>query len=348
MLTTATVELLSQLGATLEWENTGSVGSIYVGEVSNLYVKANLSTSSFSLKYQLTGPVQLPAGLTLEKDGTIQGIPTQWPIDNSINTYTFSVSVSDSTGYNLISNDTFKIETKNTSPNYTNVYFKSHLELEKRKEYSDFTLNRNIFIPELIYRPLDLNFGIQRNLIMCLHFGVEIDVLDSYISDLANNFSRRKVRLGGIKTAIAKENNKEIYELIYADVIDDYNLPNTKNTSTSFVFNGNTCYPPSINNMRNSFKYSTSIETTENLNPKFTKTIQSGKTTALGYIPFVPICYCIPGKSSLILKKIQDSKFKFNKINFEIDRLYFKRTNTPLLSQQTPDISRYLLFNKRN
>lgn len=337
MLTTATIEILSSLQATLKWENTGSLGTIITGEISTFQVKAELSTSSFTLKYILKGGV-LPPGLNLNTDGTIEGISTA----TSQNTYTFNVSVIDSTGYEFLSNTEFKIETKQTtSTNFTTAFFKPYLNLEARKRYKNFINNREIFIPEFIYRPFDSNFGLQQELKMVLHYGIELKNLSTYANTLNDNFAKRGLRLGNLKTAVAIENEKKLYEIIYIDVVDDLNFKNIGNTSTSFTFNNLTYYPPSINNMRQVIKNSTNIKTTESLNPKFTKNFQPTTFQILGYIPFVPICYCIAEKSQIILKNIKKSKFEFNKINFVIDRLLIQKN---LQEDQT----KYLLFENRN
>lgn len=334
MLTTATIDVLSDIGATLNWENTGSIGSIALDDISTLNVKANLSTSSFALKYQLEYGF-FPLGINFNSDGTIQGKVTS----GFVGTYTFAVSALDASGYKYL-NDVFTLETvSTTSTNFTNFYFKTYLNLEKRKEYSTFINDRKIFLPELIYRPRDQYFGVQRELKLVLHYGVEekIDDID-YVYTLQNNFSRRNIKLGKLKTAIAIENNKKLYEIIYVEVLDDLN---SSNTATSFIFNGNTYYPASINNMRRAFQDSNVIKTTETLNPKFTKNAQPATYKILRYIPFVPICYCIPDKSPILMKKIKDSGFQFNRINFDIDRVHIEKSTLTLENK-------YLLFEKRN
>lgn len=326
MLTTATINILSQLESTFTWTTTSTLGPISVYEISDLNVNAELSTSSFDLRYSIKSG-SLPPGLTLNFDGTIVGkLHPFVGTPPTLSTASFTVSAKDLTAYEYDSK-AFQLEMfKSTSTEYASVYFKPYLTLDKRKEYNKFVENKDIFIPSLIYRPYDLNFGVQKNIKMFLHFGVEFAPIQYSSILLEENFSKRKLRLGNIKTAIAKENNEIIYEIIYLEVIDDYNLNNFINTATSFVFNGKTYYPPSINNMRTRFiKNSQNISTTEDLNPKFTKTIQNNSNSLTGYIPFVPICYCLPGKSSIILKKIKDSKFQFNKINFDIDRILVER-----------------------
>lgn len=342
MLTTATINILSQVGSTLEWEKTGNIGTILTNETSELYIKANLSPPKFPIKYNFLNGL-LPPGLTLDHDGTIKGVSKQYQSTPTTSTYGFNVEVVDSTGYRYIE-DQFSINIINTSTAYTGVYFKPYLSLEKRKEYSDFIYNKNIFIPEFIYRPFDSNFGVQKELNLTLHFGVQIVQIPEYVSTLQQNFSKRKIKLGELKTATAKLNGNPIYELIYVDIIDDLDSINIVNSSTSFLFNGEIYYPATINNMRKRFINNNNISTTENLNPKFLKTPQGLSSLELGYIPFIPICYCIPGKSQIILKKIKEYNFKFNKINFEIDRLLIKDSDLNNLDNTT----NYVLFSDRN
>lgn len=342
MLTTATINILSQVGSTLEWEKTGNIGIIATNETSELYIKAELSPPSFPISYNYKSG-GLPPGLTLERDGTIKGIPQQYLSTPTSSTYTFSAEVIDSTGYSF-SEKEFTISVLNTFTAYTSVYFKPYLSLEKRKEYSDFVYNKNIFIPEFIYRPFDSNFGIQKELNLILHFGIQIVQIPEYVSVLQQNFSKRKVRLGELKTATAKLNGNSLYDLIYVDIQDDLDSISIVNSSTSFLFNGEIYYPATINNMRKRFIDNNNIRTTENLNPKFLKTPQGSASLELGYIPFIPICYCIPGKSQIILKKIKEYNFKFNKINFELDRLLIKDSDLTKLDNTT----NYVLFGNRN
>lgn len=323
MITTSTLEILSNLGETIAWENTGTLGTIINGEVSTFNVKANLSNSSFKLNYYVHSGL-LPNGLTLISDGTITGTANFLPIGTTF--YDFEVSAIDSTGYKFLEPTPFRIIAENnTSTNYTSSYFKINLDLQDRKKFKDFSTNNKIFIPEFIYRPNDKNFGIQTDLKMILNFGITDTSFSIYTQQIKDkNFQRRKLKIGELKTAVAIENNKKIYEIIYVDVIDDILFDTT---TTSFTFNNETYYPPSIGNMRSIFKNSSyNIETTESLNPKFTKNTQPTNSKILNYIPFIPICYCIPEKSAFVLKNIKNSNFKFNLLNFEIDRLYIQNT----------------------
>jgi hypothetical protein len=69
------IYLLTVLGeviSSIQWVSTSSLGSITSGEISELAVKAINTNSNYSITYELISG-QLPPGLTLNVDGTIQG-----------------------------------------------------------------------------------------------------------------------------------------------------------------------------------------------------------------------------------------------------------------------------------
>jgi hypothetical protein len=79
-----------------------------------------------------------------------------------------------------------------------------------------------------------------------------------------------------------------------------------------------TVYPNAVANMRARMK-SLGHKEYDYL-PLWMKTTQSGALAPLGYVKAVPICYCKPGQSALIKKRISDSNYNFKNISFIIDR----------------------------
>ena len=79
-----------------------------------------------------------------------------------------------------------------------------------------------------------------------------------------------------------------------------------------------TLYPNAVANMRSRMK-SLGHKEYDYL-PLWMKTTQSGDLAPLGYVMAVPICYCKPGKSALVKKRIEDKNLKFKNIAFTIDR----------------------------
>ncbi len=79
-----------------------------------------------------------------------------------------------------------------------------------------------------------------------------------------------------------------------------------------------TIYPNAVSNMRTRMK-SLGHKEWDYL-PLWMKTTQSGDLAPLGYVKAVPICYCKPGKSALVKKRIEDKNLEFKNIAFTIDR----------------------------
>jgi hypothetical protein len=79
-----------------------------------------------------------------------------------------------------------------------------------------------------------------------------------------------------------------------------------------------TVYPNAVNNMRSRMK-SLGHKEWDYL-PLWMKTTQAGDLAPLGYVTAVPVCYCKPGTSALVKKRIEDKQLNFKNIAFTIDR----------------------------
>ena len=77
-------------------------------------------------------------------------------------------------------------------------------------------------------------------------------------------------------------------------------------------------YPNAVANMRTRMK-SLGHKEYDYL-PLWMKTTQKGDLAPLGYVMAVPICYCKPGTSELVKKRIEDKQLVFRNIEFTIDR----------------------------
>ncbi len=87
-------------------------------------------------------------------------------------------------------------------------------------------------------------------------------------------------------------------------------------------------YPNALANMRTRMKSLGHKEWTHL--PLWMRTTQSGDLAPLGWVPAVVICYCKPGTSELLKKRITDKGLEYKNINFIIDRYKFnKSTVTP-------------------
>lgn len=331
----------------LNWATTSTLESIEAGFISELSVTAESNISISEIKYSLVSG-ELPPGLTLQRDGKICGRVSYDA--NTSTSYLFSVTANDIANSEF-STQTFYISVTNSQPGtkYTRAYFKPLMSLAKREEYRSFIYNKNTFPESLIYRYNDPNFGIQYNLKMILDFGIEQINLDEYTYALMENFYKKRLRLGSVKTAIARnDNNEHIYDVIYAEIVDE--LVNTNNQSIEPVIHFESIdelfYPASVDNMRYQLRSitlqdRTQIKVREDLQPKFMLTQQTNDYRSETYIRAVPICYTLPGKSPIIINKIKSTNFKFNRLDFEIDRIYLENS-------LDNSADKYLIFNRQS
>jgi hypothetical protein len=79
-----------------------------------------------------------------------------------------------------------------------------------------------------------------------------------------------------------------------------------------------TIYPNAVANMRSRMK--TLGHKEWDYLPLWMKTTQAGGLAPLGYVTAVPLCYCKPGTSALVKKRIEDKEINFKNIAFTIDR----------------------------
>lgn len=326
-------------GVLIGWEQSGPLGTLLIGETSELYVKAVASTATFDLVYKTISGT-LPNGLLLNRDGTIEGkILYNNTGVNTSTVYNFSIAATDNHNNRLIEGEFSITSVQSTSTEYAIIYFKPLMNLNKRYSYREFITDKNIFIPELIYRPMDENFGVQRELKMILDFGVERLTLSEYRTIINQNFYRQRLSSGEIKSAYSLLNGKPSYEIIYIDISDRYTNEKYVSIAREFTHNGVTYYPASGDNMR--LRIKDFAKTTDELNPKFTKIAQStiGNRSKFGYFKFIPLCFALPGKSAAIIDKIKKSKFEFNRFDFDIDRIFIQN---PL----DHDGTKYLLLSK--
>ena len=136
--------------------------------------------------------------------------------------YTFEIRARDPLGYSAV-NQTFTLTVDAPDQiQYSNVYAKPLLAPEKRRSFVNFINDSAVFDPRLIYRPNDLNFGIQRDLRMLVYAGIETKDAIDYISAIGRNHKSKRFIAGGVKTAVAKipGTNTVVYEVIYLDIID--------------------------------------------------------------------------------------------------------------------------------
>jgi hypothetical protein len=323
---------------TIEWVTASNLGTIETGIVSELGVVARPLYSEYTIKYALTSG-KLPPGLTLTTDGSISG-----RVDyGTTGTTVFTVLAKDVYGLSAVSREfNLTVTPETTSTQYTEIYYRPFLSLEKRRAYQTFVSNTFTFDPKLLYRYYDPNFGVQHNIKMVLEFGIERVDLEQYVPALSQNFYRKRIYFGDIKTAVARDSTGTVvYEVVYVDAVD-----NASGVPMSITSVGVTYYPASIENQRTRLQQLTlddgsSIGINEYNQPVYMRTAQSGSYLPPYYMSVIPICYALPGQGTRIASRIRLSGFDFKLLDFEVNRVIVEKS-------KDSSSAKYLIFPRQH
>lgn len=353
---------------TIEFVSEDILGTLTPGQQSELSVVARHVNSNYTIHYSLTEG-RLPAGLTLGTDGTIRGQVSyqsqtyfHWYsstyngqetflnqdkliIDGGATTfdknYKFTVQATDMYRQGAIEKEFYIAVAEENFNRYTKIYIEPLLKEEQRQSYSQFINDRYTFDKALMYRVDDSAFGIQKKIQLYIEHGIEQVKLNVYADELRKYFYRKRFYFGDVKYKKAKDSNGNyVYDIVYVDVVDP--LEGLSGTRT---ISNNTVHTNSVINMRSSLEaikiQGETILTDEYMMPRFMRTVQTDTGAPLGFILAAPICYALPGKGDTIVKRIKVSKFKFNTIDFDIDRLIVK-------DNLTYSGAKYLLFPRKD
>lgn len=342
------LRLQGSINTDLDWISTSTIGSIRAGQQSELFVKAEHENfPDLSIQYKLTDG-ELPSGLEFKHDGSIAGkIPYGGLTDVDNGDFTldenttkvdraFTFTAEATNAYRLATIDktfTILIDDNDRTP-YSSVYVRPFMNRDRRRSYRNFINSTNIFNNDILYRPADPAFGLQKEIKMVIEYGLERLNLAEYIFGLQYYFYNKRFYFGGVKTLPAEDTaGNHVYDIVYLDVVDSQiNAAGKSPDSISFLINSELVdlYSDSTVNWRNSLEsipiYGEVIKTDEYLRPRFMRTIQSTTGAPLGFIKAVPIAYVKPGEGRNIVRKIQLSGFDFKLMDFEVDRLIIDQT----------------------
>jgi len=219
---------------------------------------------------------------------------------------------------------------------FSNLFVKAFQAKEKRLEWINFITDNEIFIPDEIYRYGDTNFGTQNEIKVLMYAGIESVSAVKFVQAMSRNHYRKQLRFGELKYAVAKdpETQRDLYEVIYIDVIDPLEKGNRKISSTielpdyinSKVLisydaikidsdiplvsdrDHQRIFPNSTSNMRRRIKALGERDRT--FLPLWMRTIQDADFVETGYLSALVICYVKPGNSEKIISRIK-AKTKF-------------------------------------
>lgn len=349
-----TLTIVNNVVQDIYWYTPDNLGSIENGEISTLSIKA---LSMQSLQYRIHSG-HLPLNLKLLPNGEIVGRVAEQPTGSFINAgneiyYIFEV-MAYSPQYPLlqtIREFTLKVVFTHEVP-LENVYIKALCNLSGRKVIQSLLTDETIIPSQLLYRPNDPYFGKAIDVRYIHAYGLNSTYTENYINAMQNHYER-KIILGEVKTALARDENfKSIYEIVYSEIVDDLvneqgnSIPSqivwpkniTLNQGTYDVNN------TTINVSESAYKISSALRTTRYLNPESLPNMRNELTTAIGqgaelkvlpkwmtsqqtdgniigYKPVWIICYAIPGYAEIIRRNIiYRWPHRLNEIDFTIDR----------------------------
>lgn len=334
---TFSLKVLGQISDIVEWQTSSNLGTLFTGEISELFVKASVPSGRV-LSYRLAGEYgTLPYGLSLTENGLISGRVSfqTFMLDSNTTTFdnnetkfdktfTFKVAAYDVGNYVYDEKEfTIQIIDQDIKP-FENLYIQALPNRDQRERYVSIISNSDTFPENYIYRYSDPWFGknfSRRSLFLA---GLNPELAAEYINAMQFNHYWKNISFGEIKTARALNDNFEtIYEVVYIELIDNgvnsLGLgPNLSVTLPSNSQNISTIYPNSFPNMVQRVVDGIGYQNRSILPRWMTSRQEDGRI--LGFTRALVLCYTLPGRSAEIafrVKLVQD-EFKF--IDFTIDR----------------------------
>ena len=306
-----TMKVIGDLDIGITFSTPTVVGTLTADIPSMLNVEAVTDEPNRVLSYSVTAGA-LPTGITLSEQGNLIGTIDPSDFTDSTRSFSFTVTVSDQYQASAATKQfTLNIYLPYTTIEYGDLRGHATSFIDQNIFYN-IAQDPNINSPDLIYRQDDPNFGMKLKPEMLMMAGIEAQTLTTFQNQMELNHAPITLWFGDIKTAIAKEGTETKYEVVYIEIKDK--LVNNAGTATGAT----TIRPNAVENMRNRMKALGNQEWT--YLPLWMKTVQADIKGPLGYITAVPICYCKPGTSAQLKKRIEDLGLDFKKIHFVIDR----------------------------
>jgi hypothetical protein len=395
---TFTVDIIGEIESAIQWISPTDIGTIKPNQPSTINVLAESLLYGNKVVYELYSGL-LPPGLSLLSTGIIQGKVKQFAdsqgpgltrffdrdssLIDSTGTITFNTTFDgDTTSFGK--KFTFKIKARDTAQfaenikeffinvvsstekTFANLYLKAFQTKDKRLNWYNFITNSNIFRPTDIYRYGDSNFGIQTELRVLVFAGIESVGAVGYVQAMSQNHYRKNLKFGNVKYAVAKDllTQEPIYEVVYVEVVDEFekngtsisstiNLSNSINSKVLVSYDAikvdsnipfasdsdhQRIFPNSIKNMRRRIRGVG--ERDREFLPLWMRSIQADSFVETGYMKALILCYLQPGKSEGVISRIKSSGFDFKSIDFTADRYVID-----ILDGEIED--KYLVFPQR-
>ena len=375
------IDIIGEIESSIEWISDSDLGTIVPNQPSQKFVEARSLRYGGRVIYEIaTGT--LPPGLDFQSTGIIIGKVKQFGDDNgpgltrfyeridSLNpgedsstlsrdytpafdnntsfdkTFKFEIIAKDSANFaESLKAFTILVVADNTKT-FANLYLKAFQTKDKRLDWFNFITDNNIFRSNDLYRPGDINFGIQTELKILVFAGIESVEAVNYVQTMSRNHYRKQIRFGNLQYAEAKDpiTQETLYEAVYVEVVDEFekdgksisqtvNLPNNINSKVLVSYDSikidsniplisdsdhQRLFPNSFKNMRSRIK--TLGERDRTFLPLWMRSIQNQAFVEAGYVKALVLCYSKPGSGAKIISRIKQANFDFKSINFTADR----------------------------
>jgi hypothetical protein len=349
--------IIGAIDTEVTWITPSIMGTIDNGAISMFEISA-VNKGGRVLSYQLVSgsASSLPQGLELLSNGLIVGRTSfnTFALDGGTTTFdkdlrtrldanettfdmthTFHINATSSDGLvSVFKTFSITVNRRYNEP-YENLYIKAMPPQSDRALVNSLLQDKNVIVPELIYRADDPNFGIAKNIIYQHVYGLTSSTIESYVQAMNLNHYWKTLTLGEIKVAQARNAAGEVvYEAVYSLVIDDLvnndgesvgkevTLPYPINAGDSTEVT--TVYPNALVDMRQ--QIIDQIGQVSNILPQWMTSKQTNGQQ-LGFTPAWVICYALPGFGERIAYYIrQNFGTKLNLIDFDVDRYELDRT----------------------
>jgi hypothetical protein len=232
------------------------------------------------------------------------------------------------------------------------VYIKALCNIQGRKVIQSLLTDEKLMPTEMLYRPSDPYFGKATDIRYVHAYGLYSTYINKYIQATQNHYER-KIILGEIKTAVARDDNfKALYEIVYSEIVDDLVNENGKSIPNQIVWPRNIPLNQGVSSINNKtisisqtdVKTSLALRNVRYLNPESLSSMRNDLVTTIGqgpelevlprwmtsqqvdgniigYKPVWIICYTLPGMASIIQSNIINKwPHRLNEIDFTIDR----------------------------
>jgi len=261
-------------------------------------------------------------------------------------TFTFTIRARDSVNFSVLDKTFYLKVIADSTKTFANLYLKAFQTKSKRLTWYNFITDSTIFRPENMYRYGDPSFGVQTSLKVLVFAGIESVEAVKYVQAMSRNHYNKRLKFGDLKVAEAKDpiTQETVYEVIYVDIVDDYEkngksisstieLSDTINSKVLISYDAikvdsdipfvsdsdhQRIFPNSIKNMRK--RIQDVGDRDREFLPLWMRSIQDTAAYETGYTKALPLCYCKPSNSANVLARIKASGFDFKTIDFEADR----------------------------